>query len=92
MRRLEKVKVILQQFQEIRRDFPEIRRIEALKRAIAKVKFLEENKYDNNDGINHKIGGYTAMNKLLSSLTLYQGIYHFTPLVFDKFSWNPSDF
>lgn len=48
MRRLEKVKTILQQFEEIRRDFPGIRRIEALKRAIVKVKFLEENKYDDN--------------------------------------------
>jgi len=59
MRRLEKVKVILQQFQEIRRDFPEIRRIEALKRAIAKVKFLEENKYDNNgDHVSGLIGNH----------------------------------
>lgn len=59
MRRLEKVKIILQQFEEVRKDSPEITRIEALRRAIARVKFLEKNKYDDNgEKVPGLIGNY----------------------------------
>lgn len=52
MKRLEKLKLILEEFEKAKTDFPGIRRIDALKRAIIKVKFIEENKYEDNG---HKI-------------------------------------
>jgi hypothetical protein len=48
MKRLEKLKLILDEFENARQTFPNIRRIEALKRAIIKVKVLEKKEYQEN--------------------------------------------
>jgi hypothetical protein len=59
MKRLEKIKLIIKEFEKTKTDFPGIRRIEALKKAIIKVKFLEEVEYsENGPKIDDLIGNY----------------------------------
>jgi hypothetical protein len=48
MKRLEKIKLILEEFENVKQTFPGIKRIDALKRAIIKIKFLEKNEYEEN--------------------------------------------
>jgi hypothetical protein len=51
MKRLEKIKLVLKEFEKNKVDFPGIRRIEALKRAIIKVKLAEQTNYSDNGPI-----------------------------------------
>ena len=54
MKRLEKFKLIIEEFEKTKTDFPGIRRIEALKKAIIKVKSIEQQEYVDNGPI---VGG-----------------------------------
>lgn len=48
MKRIEKLKLILNEFEKAKNDSPGIRRLEALKKAIIKVKTLEQAEYSEN--------------------------------------------
>jgi hypothetical protein len=59
MKRLEKIKLVLEEFQKNKTDFPGIRRIEALKKAIIKVKLNEKEEYvDNGPMVEGLIGNH----------------------------------
>lgn len=59
MKRLEKIKLVLEEFQKNKTDFPGIRRIEALKKAIIKVKLIEKEEYvDNGPMVEGLIGNH----------------------------------
>lgn len=51
MKRLEKFKLTIEHFTKAKIDLPGIRKIEALKKAIIKVKLLEQEKYADNGPI-----------------------------------------
>ena len=47
-RNFEKFRLIIQETEKMTKEFPGIRRFEAFKRAVAKIRFLEEQQYSNN--------------------------------------------
>ena len=59
MKKLEKFKLIMEEFEKAKVDSPGIRRLEALKRAIIKVKTLEQSEYtDNGPIVDNLIGSH----------------------------------